>query len=147
MFYNTLGEEFVSIAFRAARAADPAAKLYINDYNTDGTGAKSTALANLVRKLKAAGVPIDGIGIQAHLIVGGVPGSFGTNLAQFAALGVDVAITELDIRMTLPSSSSLLSRQADDYRTVVNACLAVPRCVGITIWDYTDVSIRNILDF
>lgn len=146
MFYNTLGEEFVSIAFRAARAADPAAKLYINDYNTDGTGAKSTALANLVRKLKAAGVPIDGIGIQAHLIVGNVQGSFATNLAQFAALGVDVAITELDIRMTMPSTASLLSRQADDYRTIVNACLSVPRCVGITIWDYTDVSIRNILD-
>lgn len=130
----------MSIAFRAARAADPAAKLYINDYNTDSTGPKSTAMVNLVRRLKAAGVPIDGIGVQAHLIVGSVPGSFATNLAQFAALGVDVAITELDIRMTLPASASLLARQADDYRTVTNACLAVPRCVGITIWDLTDVS-------
>lgn len=98
-------------------------------------------MINLVRKLKAAGVPIDGIGVQAHLIVGGISSSFATNLANFAALGVDVAITELDIRMTLPSSASLLSRQADDYRTIVNACLSVSRCVGITIWDYTDVSI------
>lgn len=98
-------------------------------------------MINLVRKLKAAGVPIDGIGVQAHLIVGGISSSFATNLANFAALGVDVAITELDIRMTMPSTASSLSRQADDYRTIVNACLSVPRCVGITIWDYTDVSI------
>lgn len=97
-------------------------------------------MANLVRKLKAAGVPIDGIGIQAHLIVGSVPGSFATNLANFAALGVDVAITELDIRTNTPASASALSQQSNDYRTIVNACLSVPRCVGITIWDYTDVS-------
>lgn len=97
-------------------------------------------MANLVRKLKAAGVPIDGIGIQAHLIVGSVPGSFATNLANFASLGVDVAITELDIRTNTPASASALSQQSNDYRTIVNACLSVPRCVGITIWDYTDVS-------
>ncbi|KAG6919171.1 hypothetical protein DXG01_008469 [Tephrocybe rancida] len=60
-------------ACQAARAADPAAKLYINDYNIEGTGAKSTAMVNLVRSLKAAGVPIDGIGVQAHLTVGSIP--------------------------------------------------------------------------
>lgn len=101
-------------------------------------------MVNLVRRLKAAGVPIDGIGVQAHLIVGSVPGSFATNLAQFAALGVDVAITELDIRLTLPASASSLQRQADDYRTITNACLSVPRCVGITIWDLTDVSVPPV---
>lgn len=101
-------------------------------------------MVNLVRRLKAAGVPIDGIGVQAHLIVGSVPGSFATNLAQFAALGVDVAITELDIRLTLPASASSLARQAEDYRTVTNACLSVPRCVGITIWDLTDVSVLPV---
>lgn len=144
VFSNTLGEEFVSIAFRAARAADPNAKLYINDYNTDGSGAKSTAMINLVRKLKAAGVPIDGIGIQAHLVAGGLSSSFATNMAQFAALGVDVAITELDIRTRTPASASALTQQANDYRTIVNACLSVPRCVGITVWDYTDVSSRGL---
>lgn len=51
---------------------------------------------NLIKSLKAAGTPIDGVGIQAHLIVGQVPSTFQANLAAFAALGVDVAITELD---------------------------------------------------
>lgn len=139
VFYNTLGEDFVSIAFKAARAADPAAKLYINDYNIDGTGAKSTAMYNFVKKLKAAGVPIDGIGIQGHLISGSVSTSLATNWAQFTSLGVEVAITELDIRMTLPSDATKLAQQATDYKNVVAACVSVSGCVGITIWDYTDV--------
>lgn len=95
---------------------------------------------NFVKKLKAAGVPIDGIGVQAHLISGSVPSSLQTNWAQFASLDVDVAITELDIRFTLPSDATKLAQQATDYKNVVAACIAVSRCVGITIWDWTDVS-------
>ncbi|KAH0585343.1 hypothetical protein H2248_008584 [Termitomyces sp. 'cryptogamus'] len=138
VFFNTMGESFVPVALRAARAADPDAKLYINDYNIEGTGAKSTAMVNLVKSLKASGVPIDGIGVQAHLIVGQVPATLQTNLEQFAALGVEVAITELDIRMTLPETAALREQQQKDYQTVIAACKAVSACVGITIWDYTD---------
>ncbi|KAI5777755.1 beta-1,4-endoxylanase [Geopyxis carbonaria] len=138
VFYTTIGERFIDIAFRAARAADPNVKLYINDYNIDGTGAKSTAMAKLVTRLLAEGVPVDGIGVQAHLISGSVPSTMQANWAAFAALGVDVAITELDIRMTLPSDATKLAQQATDYGNVVKACVAVSRCVGITIWDYTD---------
>lgn len=61
-------------------------------------------MVNLVKQLQADGVPIDGIGIQGHLIVGEVPTTLQANLEQFVALGVEVAITELDIRMTLPST-------------------------------------------
>ncbi|RDB25915.1 Endo-1,4-beta-xylanase A [Hypsizygus marmoreus] len=103
-----------------------------------GTGAKSTAMVNLVKSLKASGVPIDGVGIQAHLIVGQVPSTIQANIAQFAALGVEVAITELDIRMTLPATAALLEKQKKDYQTVIAACKAVSDCIGVTIWDYTD---------
>lgn len=140
VFSNTLGEEFIAIAFRAARKADPSAKLYINDYNTDGTGAKSTFTYELVKRLLAKGVPIDGIGAQAHLISGSVPSSLQENWAKFASLGVDVAITELDIRITLPVTEAKLQQQKKDYAAVTKACLAIPRCVGITIWDFPDVS-------
>ncbi|RDB26088.1 Endo-1,4-beta-xylanase A [Hypsizygus marmoreus] len=88
--------------------------------------------------LTAAGVAIDGIGVQAHLIVGQVPSTLQTNLAQFTALGVEVAITELDIRMTLPATPALLAQQKKDYQTVIGACKAVAGCIGVTIWDYTD---------
>ncbi|KAG6821333.1 hypothetical protein H0H93_000194 [Arthromyces matolae] len=138
VFYNTLNTSYISIALTAARAADPAAKLYINDYNIEGTGAKSTAMLNLVKSLQASGVPIDGVGIQGHLIVGSVPSTIQANLQQFTALGIEVAITELDIRMTLPVTSDKLIQQQKDYQTVISACKAVAGCIGVTVWDYTD---------
>ncbi|RPD59549.1 endo-1,4-beta-xylanase C precursor [Lentinus tigrinus ALCF2SS1-6] len=138
VFYNTLNTTYVSIALQAARAADPNAKLYINDYNIENSGAKATAMLNLVKQLIADGVPIDGVGFQCHFIVGSVPTSFQTVLEQFTALGLEVAITELDIRMTLPETDALLAQQAKDYQSVVQACMNVEKCVGITIWDYTD---------
>jgi endo-1,4-beta-xylanase len=86
------------------------------------------------------GAKIDGVGLQAHFIVGSTPSQSAqtTNLAAFTALGVDVAYTELDIRLTLPSTSAKLAQQSTDYQSTVAACMANTRCVGITIWDYTD---------
>ncbi|KAK0204804.1 beta-1,4-endoxylanase [Desarmillaria ectypa] len=138
VFFNAMGPSFVGVALRAARAADPKAKLYINDYNIEGLSAKSTAMVNLVKSLKAQGIPIDGIGIQAHLIVGQVPSTLRANFEQFTALGVEIAITELDIRMTLPATPALLAQQKADYQTVISTCVAVKGCIGVTIWDYTD---------
>ena len=138
VFQQRLGDGYIETAFRAARAADPGAKLCINDYSTDGINAKSTAIYNLVRDFKARGVPIDCVGFQAHLIVGQVPSDMRQNLQRFADLGVDVRITELDIRMNTPASSSNLAQQARDYQKVVENCLAVTRCQGVTIWGITD---------
>ncbi|KAJ7126332.1 glycoside hydrolase superfamily [Mycena epipterygia] len=140
VFFNSLGSNYVSMALTAARAADPAAKLYINDYNIETAGAKATAMLNLVKELQAANIPIDGIGMESHLIVGEVPAasSFISNWEQFTALGIEIAVTELDIRMTLPATTALLAQQQTDYNSVVSACKAVAKCVGVTIWDYTD---------
>ncbi|MDQ1068227.1 endo-1,4-beta-xylanase [Streptomyces canus] len=138
LWYNGLGTGYIAQALTAARAADPAARLYINDYNVEGVNAKSTALYNLVKSLKEQGVPIDGVGLQAHLIVGQVPSTLQQNIQRFADLGVDVAITELDIRMTLPSDSAKLAQQAADYKAVMKACVAVARCAGVTVWGFTD---------
>ncbi|WP_238014265.1 endo-1,4-beta-xylanase [Dactylosporangium sp. AC04546] len=138
-FYNAMGSAYIATALRAARAADPDAKLYVNDYNTDGLGAKSDAMYNLVKQLKADGVPIDGVGFQAHLAIQyGFPSQMQQNLQRFADLGVDVAITELDVRMVLPRDATKDATQATYYSNVVKACVAVTRCVGVTIWDYTD---------
>lgn len=140
VFYNTIGPEFVAIAFEAAAAADPTVKLYYNDYNIESPGGKATAAQNLVKSLKSRGIKIDGVGLQAHLIVGSTP-SLATqtaNLKSFTSLGVEVAYTELDIRHpSLPPSSSALAQQQTDYYNTVAACLAA-KCVGVTLWDYTD---------
>ncbi|BCL12436.1 beta-xylanase [Micromonospora sagamiensis] len=122
------GNDWIEAAFRAARAADPNAKLCYNDYNTDGVNAKSTGIYNMVRDFKARGVPIDCVGFQSHL-TNSVPSDYQANLQRFADLGVDVQITELDIAG---------SNQAAVYGTVTRACLAVPRCTGITVWGIRD---------
>lgn len=138
VFQQKIGDSYIAEAFKAARAADPNAKLYYNDYNVEGINAKSDAMYNMVKSFKQQGIPIDGVGLQAHLVLGQVPSTVQQNIQRFADLGVDVAITELDIRMRTPRDATKDAQQARDYRTVVNACLAVTRCVGITIWDFSD---------
>ncbi|MFJ2725074.1 endo-1,4-beta-xylanase [Streptomyces collinus] len=138
LWYDGLGSGYIASALTWAHAADPNAKLYINDYNVEGVDAKSTALYNLVKSLKQQGVPIDGVGLQAHLILGQVPSTLQQNIQRFADLGVDVAITELDVRMALPADSGELAQQAADFRSVVAACVAVARCAGVTVWGFAD---------
>ncbi|MET7455718.1 endo-1,4-beta-xylanase [Streptomyces sp. NPDC005574] len=131
-FQDKLGNGFIEEAFRTARAADPAAKLCYNDYNTDGVNAKSNAVYAMVKDFKARGVPVDCVGFQSHFNSSSpVPGDYQANLQRFADLGVDVQITELDIE---GSGSS----QATSYANVVKACLAVSRCTGVTVWGVTD---------
>lgn len=95
-------------------------------------------MRNLVKQLKKDKVPIDGVGIQAHLIVGSVPTTIRENLQAYTDLGIEVALTELDIRMPTPATPELLEQQKKDYQTVIAACRAVKKCVGVTIWDWTD---------
>jgi endo-1,4-beta-xylanase len=138
IWYEAMGPDYVAIALRAARAADPDARLYINDYGVETDGPKMQALYDLVGSLKRDGVPIDGVGLQSHFVVGSTPADLPVVMAKFASLGVDVAVTELDLRIRLPAGKPSLLTQADDYGDVVRACRETPRCVGVTTWGITD---------
>ncbi|MFI6484803.1 endo-1,4-beta-xylanase [Nonomuraea sp. NPDC050663] len=138
-WYNTLGQSFIADAFRYARAADPNARLCINDYNVEGVNAKSTAMYNLVSSLRQQGVPVDCVGFQGHLATQyGFPSSLQQNMERFAALGVQVRVTELDVRVQMPRDANDDATQATYYRNVINACNAVQACAGVTIWGFTD---------
>ncbi len=138
-WYNTLGSSFIADAFRAARQADPDARLCINDYNVEGINAKSTAMYNLVQQLRSQNVPVDCVGFQAHLSTQyGFPSDLQQNMQRFAALGVQVRITELDVRIQGSRTSAKDTQQATYYSNVVNACLAITACAGVTIWGFTD---------
>jgi endo-1,4-beta-xylanase len=138
VFLDTIGPAYIELALLAARAADPHAKLYINDFNIEGSGAKATAMMDLVKDLKSRGIPIDGIGFESHFILGEVPTTLQENMEAFTALGVEIAVTELDIRMTLPVTDEMLEQQKADFETVISACTAVKDCVGVTVWEYAD---------
>jgi endo-1,4-beta-xylanase len=124
------GNDWIEAAFRAARAADPTAKLCYNDYNTDNwNDAKTQGVYRMVQDFKARGVPIDCVGLQSHFTGGSnYPSNYRTTLSSFAALGVDVQITELDIT----------NANATAYANTVRDCYAVPRCNGITVWGVRD---------
>ncbi|MEU5890593.1 non-reducing end alpha-L-arabinofuranosidase family hydrolase [Streptomyces sp. NPDC047461] len=129
VFQNLLGDGFIEQAFRTARSADPAAKLCYNDYNIENwSAAKTQGVYRMVRDFKSRGVPIDCVGFQAHFGTGGPPSSFQSTLSNFAALGVDVQITELDIAQA----------PATAYANSVRACMNVSRCTGITVWGIRD---------
>lgn len=159
VFYNTLNTSYISIALQTAHAADPHAKLYINEYNLEYTGKmeqllshvsrgddecpsagpKIDAMVQLVEDLLAADVPIHGIGFECHFILGEVsPCELKTNMERITALGLEVAVTELDDRIELPATDADLEQQKADYMAVVETCMAVSGCVGVTVWDYTD---------
>jgi endo-1,4-beta-xylanase len=138
VFNQAMGSGYIADALRTAHAADPGAQLYLNDYNIEGENAKSNAMYSLVQSLLAQGVPINGVGFESHFILGQVPSSMLANMQRFAALGVNVAVTELDDRIQLPATSANLSQQASDYAAVVRDCLQVSRCAGVSQWGVGD---------
>ena len=141
VFTKVIGPEFIEMAFRWAHEADPDAKLFYNDYNTDGINGKSDAVYELVKGLLAKGVPIHGVGFQAHVDINfSVEGSrMRENLERFKKLGLDVQLTEVDVifRGDAPKAEKL-ERQAKVYADLMTACLAV-KCSAFVMWGFTDL--------
>ncbi|MFF1273723.1 endo-1,4-beta-xylanase [Streptomyces marokkonensis] len=143
IWIRELGPGVVADAFRWAHEADPEAKLFFNDYNVEGVNAKSDAYYTLIQDLLEQDVPVDGFSVQGHLSTRyGFPGDLEDNLRRFDALGLETAVTELDVRMDLPESGvpteAQEQKQADYYQRTLQACLAVDGCNSFTIWGFTD---------
>lgn len=143
IWIRELGPEIIADAFRWAHQADPEALLFLNDYNVDGINAKSDAYYGLVQDLLADGVPVHGFSTQGHLSIRyGFPGDLAENLQRFADLGLQTAVTELDVRMDLPDGGEptpeQLEKQAEYYRRVTEAALSVEGCDSLTLWGVLD---------
>jgi len=97
IFLDKIGEDFVVEAFKLTQAVSPETKLYYNDYNIEQPKKRAGAI-RLIKQIQAAGVRIDGVGIQGHWNVNNIPmKDIEDSILEFAALGVDVMFTELDI--------------------------------------------------
>jgi endo-1,4-beta-xylanase len=152
VFTKTLGPGYIGEALRLAREADPGAQLFINDFGVLEAGPKQDRYFRLVKDLRETGAPLDAVGFQAHMVplLGPPPSSeeIASTLRRFAALGVKVEITELNVftrtRLHLLTlgftydAATELQRQAAVYAAVTRACLSVPACQGVTVWTFTD---------
>lgn len=131
-------------AFRWAHAADPNAVLFMNDYAVEGINTKTDAYYALAKRMLADGVPLGGFGAQGHLDLDyGFDNSLQANFERFAKLGLQVAITEADVRVRVdangqPINPADVQRQADYYGRMLQACLNVPQCTSFTVWQDTD---------
>jgi endo-1,4-beta-xylanase len=137
---EALGPGYVAEALQWAHAADPTAKLYIDDRDAEALNTKSDAIYAFVGDLLRRGVPIDGVGMEAHLEATAqlFPKGAESNIERFGNLGIDVAITALDVRIHNPPLENELDRQSSYFASMVNACFSQARCVGVTLDTWTD---------
>ena len=140
VFLRVLGPGYVADAFRLAHAADPAARLYYNDFEADALGPKADAVYALVCRLLDDGVPIHGVGLQMHLRAARppVPASIAAHVARLTALGLLVRISEMDVRIRRVRRGDPLARQRRVYEDAIGACAGMPGFAGVTFWGVSD---------
>lgn len=133
---QVIGNDFIDSAFVYAHAADPDCKLYYNDYSTSTINTKSNAVYDMVKRMVENGIPIHGVGFQSHQSTSdgndALYGRIRENFERFAALGLDIAITELDAR------GSDFTAQARVYSTYLRIALEMPAVKTYMIWGVRD---------
>jgi len=141
VFTRLLGGGYIREALDLAHAADPEAKLFINEFFVMRPGAKQDYFYDLVRRLLAEGAPLHGVGFQGHITPPFNPAYLpsGDEIAaaidRFAALGLAVEITEVDVTLSEPKD---FEAQAKVYGDIAAACFARPACRGVTTWGISD---------
>ncbi len=137
------GTGYIEQAFRWAHEADPKALLFYNDYGAEPVNAKSDAIYKMARDFLSRNVPIAGIGMQMHFTSEADSlASIEANIKRIAELGLQVQITELDVRIPVDSSGGAtavaVSTQSRIYHDAVALCLKFPRCTAVQTWGFTD---------
>ncbi len=136
-----MGTQYIELALGWAHAADPNAQLFYNDYNAEPMNVKSDAIYAMAQDFKNRGVPLDGVGFQLHIDLSfddpTTLASFTSNLQRFAALGLNLHIPELDIRLS-DSSAASFNAQAKLYGEIARICVQQPACKLFQTWGFTD---------
>jgi len=153
-WFRKLGPEFLVLAFKYAREADPRVELYYNEYGIEGGGPKADHVIELLKWLKQQRAPITGLGMQWH-IDSGLSLAPGDAHYQFAdrvkEIKLGFMITELDVAVPVvsrkrtdpdygmtPRDPNDLQAQANVYKEVFEYALSYSNCRGINLWGFND---------
>ena len=152
-WYKICGKDFIPQAFRIARSVNPNVKLIYNDYNLVDP-AKLERAITMLKELKDAGVPVDGVGMQAHWSKEVTGEMINTAINRFAALGLEVHMTELDVttysnfhgegsknqvQETQPYSKEVEDRLAENYKTYFEVMHKnADKITSVTFWGLHD---------
>ncbi len=145
IWLETIGPDYIALAFEHARQVDPSVRLILNDYGADYLGQHGGSdrvddYYDLLAYLLAAGAPIDGVGFQFHLSVeydAPTVAQIADNMARYQALGLSTHITELDVRIPAPVTDAKLRKQEELYETVLHAVIQ-SGVADVTLWGFTD---------
>ena len=148
VFLETLGPEYLELAYHTARDTDPDARLVVNEYDVELDApeqeARRIALLRLLERMRRAGTPVDAVGIQAHLTAAGGPPFSAPLLRRFladiASLGLTIQITELDVTDEhAPAEVEVRDGLvADTYRRFLDAALDEPAVKMVVTWGLSD---------
>ena len=147
VFLQKLGPSYIRKAFEWAHQANPNAKLLLNENKVEGVGSpKSEAFYQLLCDLHAQGVPIHGVGLQAHFNAAGTgrnriptPRAVKQQIRRLGNLGLTVNFSELDVRVSqLPDGNLRQVAQRQIYHDILCAALSEPAFDGIWTWGFTD---------
>ena len=138
------GTAYIEQAFRWAHEADPGALLFYNDAEGEAINQKSDAIYAMVEDFKRRGVPINGVGLQMHILnLSADTASIAANIDRFARLGLQIHITEMDVAIAVnadgePAHPEDLARQAEIYGRIAGICMRQPACTALQTWGFTD---------
>jgi endo-1,4-beta-xylanase len=148
VFLETLGPEYLDLAYRVARETDPSARLVVNEYDveldTPDQETRRTALLSLLERMQRSGTPVDAVGIQAHLSCSGSPPFSPSRLRRFladlAGLGLTIQITELDVTDENAPADPVMRDHlvADTYSRFLDAALDEAAVKVVVTWGLSD---------
>jgi endo-1,4-beta-xylanase len=147
VWFEMLGEQYIDLAFQAARQADPKSRLFLADYsveaNTPGNEERRNAVLRLIERLKKRGVPVDGFAVQGHLKPFQEPFSqtvFARFLDELKGFGLKIGITEFDLAdRGGPGNWPIRDRKlADAARNFLDVAFANTAVKSLLTWGLTD---------
>ncbi|MDI9217054.1 endo-1,4-beta-xylanase [Clostridium tertium] len=142
-WYQIAGLDYIKVAFETAREVDPSLKLFINDYNIERNNAKTNKLYELVKELKAEGVPIDGVGLQMHVSSDVPMDSIKKSMEKYESIpGIELQVTELDVSMGLENEAvthEVLLKQGRYYKQLFDLFKSKKESISaVVIWGVID---------